>query len=563
LDSGADMPGLLDDQQLLGLLQGAGLLSGSSSSAPAQTLGLLGQGWKPDPNEGLLTRLFGDAKNPNDPRGDAMAQIGLGLMRRDPAGGMAGALQTFNDYQDRSGKRAANALSLGKTALEYQALKQAQDRNQAIQQERTRMRAAQQFQSLPTSSDSFGVPTAGDTPLFSMGSQPTSAAPMAGVPQPAGPTHFGGGSETQRVYQQLLQEADLYGRYGDTKTANDLYQRAAQFRPKFSTTPQLMKDPRTGQLVQVVANEEGGYQILPFGAKPDIAIEDLGGRKVAVDRNATSDGRTWEKSMTPGESAGNRVAWANYGVSRDRLNFDKSQPEYREVNGQLFAIPRASDPGIAPTGRVVSDSSGAPLGGDMPRLTEFQGKATTFATRMRDASRVIDAMEGKSWPSTVNRAGYQADFPNWMPANQAIGGALTAVNNAFVPGVAQQAYQAQQNWVTANLRQESGAAIGRDEMEKEIRKWFPQAGDGAEVIQQKAEARKVAQEAMLAQAGPGAKLVQQTLDRADAANAQRGGAKPVPLPSTNVKDLTNGTLYTLPNGKVGRWNGLTRKFEVQ
>jgi hypothetical protein len=66
----------------------------------------------------------------------------------------------------------------------------------------------------------------------------------------------------------------------------------------------------------------------------------------------------------------------------------------------------------------------------------------------------------------------------------------------------QQLYrQAQENWVRANLRKESGAVIGADEMRDEIKTYFPQPGDKPEQISQKELARQVTQEAMKTAAG--------------------------------------------------------------
>lgn len=67
----------------------------------------------------------------------------------------------------------------------------------------------------------------------------------------------------------------------------------------------------------------------------------------------------------------------------------------------------------------------------------------------------------------------------------------------------QQKYkQAADNWIRANLRKESGAVIGADEMQAEYETYFPQPGDSPQVIQQKAEARKITTQAMIKNAGP-------------------------------------------------------------
>jgi hypothetical protein len=77
----------------------------------------------------------------------------------------------------------------------------------------------------------------------------------------------------------------------------------------------------------------------------------------------------------------------------------------------------------------------------------------------------------------------------------------------------QQTDQARRNFISAVLRKESGAAIPPDEYTNEEKKYFPQAGDGPKVIQQKQEARKLAIEALKAQAGPsGVRQINQIVD---------------------------------------------------
>lgn len=71
----------------------------------------------------------------------------------------------------------------------------------------------------------------------------------------------------------------------------------------------------------------------------------------------------------------------------------------------------------------------------------------------------------------------------------------------------QQYRQAQENWVSANLRAESGAVLGTDEIDKEIKKYFPQVDDKPEVIKQKRDARKSTELAMEVRGGPALKAI--------------------------------------------------------
>ena len=59
--------------------------------------------------------------------------------------------------------------------------------------------------------------------------------------------------------------------------------------------------------------------------------------------------------------------------------------------------------------------------------------------------------------------------------------------------------QAQEDWVRAKLRKESGAVIADSEMKKEIETYFPQPGDSKETIQAKAKAREIAIDSVIAE----------------------------------------------------------------
>jgi hypothetical protein len=132
--------------------------------------------------------------------------------------------------------------------------------------------------------------------------------------------------------------------------------------------------------------------------------------------------------------------------------------------------------------------------GGPDKLTEVQANATSFVSRMRDSSGTIDKIEDQ-----VGRLDTQAARSVWT--------------NWLATPAGRQYAQAQRNWVTANLRKESGAAIPDSELDNEYKKWFPVLNDDAATIAQKRQARKVAEEAMTVQAGPGAKQVAGILDR--------------------------------------------------
>lgn len=106
----------------------------------------------------------------------------------------------------------------------------------------------------------------------------------------------------------------------------------------------------------------------------------------------------------------------------------------------------------------------------------------------------------------------------------------------------QQFRQAKEDFINAQLRRESGAAINKDEFEKADRQYFPQPGDGADVIAQKARNRQTTYDAMVRGAGPAYKPAE---------------IAPPAAPSVQTappEKRAIGRTYQTPNG-LGIWMG--------
>lgn len=131
--------------------------------------------------------------------------------------------------------------------------------------------------------------------------------------------------------------------------------------------------------------------------------------------------------------------------------------------------------------------------------TGDEQKAAGFAQRMEFSDQIISNLE--------NQIASQGKDPNIMfpTATSQSFGAIPLVGDyarTKVTSPEQQQYrQAQENWVRANLRKESGAVIGADEMNAEIKTYFPQPGEDTKVIAQKQLNRQVTQRAMKTAAG--------------------------------------------------------------
>ena len=131
--------------------------------------------------------------------------------------------------------------------------------------------------------------------------------------------------------------------------------------------------------------------------------------------------------------------------------------------------------------------------------TESEQKAYGFIQRMEGANQIFDELGNKAL-----KEGLDPTVLYQTPTSQAVGNVPLVgdyLRTKVTTPLQQQYRQAQENWVRANLRKESGAVISPNEMADEISNYFPKPGESAQVIQQKQLARQVTQDAMKTSAG--------------------------------------------------------------
>ena len=131
--------------------------------------------------------------------------------------------------------------------------------------------------------------------------------------------------------------------------------------------------------------------------------------------------------------------------------------------------------------------------------TESEQKAYGFIQRMEGANQITDELGNKAI-----KEGLDPTVLYQTPTSQAVGNVPLVgdyLRTKVTTPLQQQYRQAQENWVRANLRKESGAVISPNEMADEISNYFPKPGESAQVIQQKQLFRQITQEAMKVSAG--------------------------------------------------------------
>lgn len=149
-------------------------------------------------------------------------------------------------------------------------------------------------------------------------------------------------------------------------------------------------------------------------------------------------------------------------------------------DGKLIEMPAGADPKIwrNEITRINADVAAG-------KKTEVQAKAEIFANKMELSNKGITDGVGTSLAGKI---------ASGVPLGN------------YVQTPEYQKYkQASSNFITALLRQESGAAINKSEFERYDKEYMPQPGDGPEVLAQKTEARRIAIEGMKKGAGPGYK----------------------------------------------------------
>lgn len=263
-----------------------------------------------------------------------------------------------------------------------------------------------------------------------------------------------------------------------------------QWTPEFGQQAVRQAMIAHGKIAETLAkfeNRDVGGSIQTVRRDPITGVEQVVG---AVDKTATP-GDLMTDARVRAEGAANRGVTMR---GQDKADARAAQ----QIALQREAIGTGKAPAgyrIGPDGLSLEFIPGGPADPALKAPTEFQGKSGAFGDRAEKADAIIRELEGKYSPAFINSK--QALGKVW-----GVGGALEAGANLLLPAEAQRVEQAQRDFVNAVLRQESGAAISESEFANAQRQYFPQPGDSAAVIAQKAANRKTAIEGFRQNAGP-------------------------------------------------------------
>ncbi|WP_457663699.1 hypothetical protein [Sinorhizobium medicae] len=125
--------------------------------------------------------------------------------------------------------------------------------------------------------------------------------------------------------------------------------------------------------------------------------------------------------------------------------------------------------------------------GGLPKLTEAEGRNSGFYGRGVESHKILNDLEGEG-TSLMNK----------------VAGSIPIAGNYLRSEDAQKYDQAKRDYINAVLRRESGAVISPEEFKNAEQQYFPQPGDGPEVIEQKRRNRETTIQGLKISAGQGA-----------------------------------------------------------
>jgi hypothetical protein len=394
------------------------------------------------------------------------------------------------------GQALGSALTAGQTGMQTAT-------QSALTQMMTRQKLEEAKRARDLQARIAGVLTGEGAPVSAQG-EVTPAGALAAPGMAVGPTVERAALIGQRVAQperspnevkaaQYRQIADIYAASGRSEEANRFMDIAEKLYP---SRQEVVGQPfevtaADGKPVMVQQFKDGTIKTMAgFGPKREVVLQTVDGQVRAIDKSKLAGGETYGTGMTPVERERLNIEQAQLRIAQQRLGlsqaeFNRGQYDRMETAQGIMYVPKT--PGFAPI--PVTDASGKPLMGAGGKPSGEESNAAGFAMRMERVNDILGKLPAGAEP------GYGSDIAGSIPV---IGGVLQRKVQAEET---QQYRQAAADWIRAKLRKESGAVIGEQEFKDEYDTYFPRPGEDPETIKQKAEARKVATDAMRKAAG--------------------------------------------------------------
>lgn len=272
--------------------------------------------------------------------------------------------------------------------------------------------------------------------------------PLQGLGQ-LGAAYFQKQRQDEQAASQQQSTQGAFQLLGDAEREQDPVKKRQMFIQAFQMNPKMV----SGYVDTLKKQQEAGQ----VGAeKPATEYQK---QKLELDKRS-QDLREQEAELRREENINKRKSLENR-VKKESMQLDKLERE------------------------LAADQKGGAVQKMLRDASESSKKASSFARRMIDSAGTLEKLE-----ETID------------PTNRVIGyisggeGITSEAANRLASPEEQSYASAASDFVTAQLRQESGAAIGKDEFDRKYREFFPVPGDSKDQIDSKRERRKVASKDM-------------------------------------------------------------------
>lgn len=214
-----------------------------------------------------------------------------------------------------------------------------------------------------------------------------------------------------------------------------------------------------------------------------------------------AQGSQYERLFSSVNDIGTRLADPNLasGVSQAEKNEYAANYQKLVVGGEFTEIVDGKEVTRSKPGIDLSSTTNLPIpdGLDLNKIIaersqkfdQNQSTSATFGSRMLFNEGILRNMLASGYQLTLQ------DVAS-IRTMSALG-----LGNIGITAEAQQFHVAAQNWVAAQLRNESGAAIAASEYADALLQYFPKVGDSAETIRQKQALREEATRGMINASG--------------------------------------------------------------
>jgi len=346
-----------------------------------------------------------------------------------------------------------------------------------------------------------------------------------------------GSNYGQQIMAHGLQKQDREDTYAaHLQAKNDMEQQQAQ--SIVGHEAELSDDPQVQAMLK-----SGNPQLVTYAMK---IAEDEKQKKIAAQYNENPTFTRYQQALQENpELAAQMMQWIKAKGTNINLG-DKSASDIVWMSPE-----QKQQVGLDPTQPyAINQKTGMPEAVKPNEFTDAQNQATGYYNRMTEAEKIIDA---------EMKAGFETGTAKEAVANvlpYGLGGLLRSPQQ-------QRVRQAQEDWVRAKLRKESGANIPSDEMDREIQTYFPGLNEtDPSIIEQKRRARLQGASQLLESTG-GKKVINPLITQAAARLGVPADHPVVQLANTiNAQESGgNANIHNSVDGAVGGMQVMPATFK--